>query len=93
VPPRRITKLVLDLADMLHEDGLDTRCVRIAEGAGKREHALEVVRIGALIADASGGVSHAERQVLEKLAAAASLSSRDVDEALDTVRRELSKAP
>jgi tellurite resistance protein len=93
VPPRRIAKLVTDLADMLHEDGPDTRALRIAEGAGRRDHALEVIRIGALIADASGGVAHAERQVLEKLAAAAGLSSRDIDEALDTVRRELAKNP
>lgn len=91
VPPRRISKLVSDLADMLLEDGIESRVRMIAESAGKREHALEVLRIGALIADASGGIAHAERQVLERLAIAAGLGSTDIDEAIDSVRQELAK--
>lgn len=92
VPPRRIAKLVLDLTDMLHEDGLDVRVRAIAEQAPKREHAEEVLRIGALIADASGGLAHAERQVLERIAAATGMSSRDVDTAIEDVRRSLAGA-
>lgn len=89
VPPRRIAKLVLDLNDMLHEDGLDVRIHAIGMHAAKREHAEEVLRIGALIANASGGVAHAERQVLERIAAATGMSSRDVDTAIDDVRKLL----
>ena len=93
VPPRRIGKLLLDLADMLQEDGVEGRVRAIAANVQKCEHADEILRIGALIADASGGVGHAERQVLETLAAAFKLSSRDVDQALDDVRRALGAAP
>ncbi|MBK6691511.1 MAG: tellurite resistance TerB family protein [Myxococcales bacterium] len=90
VPPRRIAKLVLDLGDMLQEDGLEVRLKNIVESAGR--HLDEVLRIGALIADASGGVQYAERQVLEKMAAAARLPSSAVDQAIDDVRRELRAA-
>jgi tellurite resistance protein len=92
VPPRRVGKLVADFAAMLHEDGLEARIAVIAEHAPKREHAEEVLRVGALIADASGGIAHAERQVLEQIAAASGVGSREVDRAIDDVRRALAAA-
>jgi len=46
-------------------------------------HKIEVMRIAALMAHASGGVRDSERAVLEKLAAAFGLESDQVDAALE----------
>jgi len=90
VPPRRLAKLIHDFSDMLLEDGLEKRIAQIAANSGKREHQEEVLRIGVLIADASGGgIGHAERQVLERLAMAFQFSSGDIDRTIDIIRREL----
>ncbi len=86
----QVAALVADLADQLSEDGLDQRLQAIAERVSKREHGEEVLRIAALLAQASENVSDVERQVLTKLAAACNLTSTDVDVAMDDVKQALS---
>jgi tellurite resistance protein len=89
VPQRHVADLVADLADQLEEDGLDRRIHRLSESLGRREHAQEVLRIAALIAQVSEDVSDVERAVLEKLALACKLEDTEVDAALADVRRSL----
>jgi tellurite resistance protein len=89
VPPQQISALVNDLADQLAEDGVDRRIDALARTATKREHALEVLRIAALLAQTSDDVSPIEREVLGKLAQGCGLEQGDVDAALADVRRAL----
>lgn len=84
-----IADLIADLADQLAEDGLDTRLQRLGAGIARREHAQEVIRIAALIAQCSEDVSAIERTVLEKLAAACKLEATEVDVALADVKTAL----
>jgi tellurite resistance protein len=89
VPQRHVADLVADLDDQLAEDGLDRRVARLAEGVTRREHAQEVLRIAALIAQVSEDVSPVEREVLEKIAVACKLDASEVDAALADVKKEL----
>lgn len=89
VPQGHIVDLVEDLADQLAEDGLDRRLVRLGEGINRKEHAQEVIRIAALIAQVSEDVSEIERNVLERLAVACKLDPSEVDAALADVRKAL----
>jgi tellurite resistance protein len=84
-----IADLVADLADQLGEDGLETRIARLGEAISRREHALEVMRIAALIAQVSEDVSAIERAVLDKLAVACKLEATEVDAALADVKTAL----
>jgi tellurite resistance protein len=92
VPPQHVSALVSDLADQLAEDGVDKRIDALARTATKREHALEVLRIAALLAQASDEVSPVEREVLVKIATRCGLEARDVDQALHDVREALRTA-
>lgn len=89
VAQRHIADLISDLSDQLEEDGLDTRLERLGAGISRREHAQEVIRIAALIAQSSEDVSDVERTVLEKLAASCKLEASEVDAALADVKRAL----
>ncbi len=84
-----IADLIADLADQLSEDGLETRLARLGQGLGRKEHAQEVLRIAALIAQVSEDVSEVERSVLEKLALACKLESSEIDVALADVQTAL----
>jgi tellurite resistance protein len=86
-----IEDLIADLADQLDEDGLDKRLQRLGEGLSRREHAQEVIRIAALIAQCSEDVSEIERSVLEKLAAACKLEATEADAALADVKTALTR--
>jgi tellurite resistance protein len=90
VTETQIQALVSDLADELAEDGLDARLRAIGERASKRPQAEEVLRIAALLAQASESVSDVERDVLVKLAQACSLAPTDVDAAMEDVKKALS---
>jgi tellurite resistance protein len=92
VTDEQVTALVADLADELAEDGLDARVKAVAERAPKRPQGEEVLRIAALLAQASENVSAVERDVLNKLAAACNLDAAAVDAALDDVGRALSQS-
>lgn len=93
VPQRHIADLVADLADQLAEDGLELRVSRLAGGVSRKEHAREILRIAALVAQASDAVSPVERMLLEKLAVAFELDIAEVDAALADVKVALAAVP
>ena len=90
VAPQQIAALVGDLADQLEEDGMDKRIAALSRTVTKREHAHEVLRIAALLAQSSEDVSDVERDVLAKIAKQCRLDPGDVDLALREVNEALS---
>jgi tellurite resistance protein len=92
VAPQQIEGLMSDLGDQLREDGLDVRVAALARTATKKEHAQEVLRIAALLAQASEDVSPVEREVLGKIAKACGLEASEVDTALADVKKALAGA-
>lgn len=92
VKPEQIAALIADLGDQLSEDGADRRIEALSRAVMKREHALEVLRISALLAQTTGDVSAVEREALTKIARACGLDPRDVDMALDDVKKALASA-
>jgi tellurite resistance protein len=92
VAPEQISALVSDLGDQLTADGLDKRIEAVAKGVSKKEHAHEVLRVAALLAQASEDVSPPERDVLSRIARACKLEADEVDAALDEVRKALGTA-
>jgi tellurite resistance protein len=91
VAPVQISALMSDLADQLREDGVDRRIEAIANVVTKREHALEVLRVAALLAQTSQDVSAVERETLEKLATHVGLTTEDVDAAFVDVKNALAE--
>ena len=71
---------------------LDRRIEALSRTATKREHAQEVLRIAALLAQASEDVSQVERDVLAKIAKQCGLEAGAVDEALADVKKALAGA-
>lgn len=92
VVQRQITALLADLADQLEEDGLDRRIEALAGTIVKKEHAQEVLRVAALLAQTSDDVSPVEREVLAKIAVRCGLPAEAVDQALADVDAALSAA-
>ena len=92
VAPQQIAALVSDLGDQLAEDGVDRRVEMLAKQVTKKDHALEVLRIAALLAQASESVGAEERAVLTKLAVGLGLVAGDVDAALADVKDALAAA-
>jgi tellurite resistance protein len=86
VTPDQITALVADLHDRMRNDGMELRIAAIATAATKRAQACEILRIAALLAQASNDVSDSERAMLDRIATACGLSALDVDSALAGVR-------
>ena len=78
----QIHALLEDLADQLEEDGVDKRVNMVSRTISKPDHQQEVLRVAALLAQVSGGVSDVEREVLQKLAGAQASSD---DEATSAV--------
>ncbi|HVU01550.1 MAG TPA: tellurite resistance TerB family protein [Polyangiaceae bacterium] len=89
VTESQLRALLADLEDLLAEDGPDKRAQMVARSIGKPEQAREVLRIAALIAQISEGVSDVERKTLERLAAEFRLPDGAVDAALAEVARAL----
>jgi tellurite resistance protein len=82
VTSQQIAALLCDLHSQLRAGGIDRRIESVAASVSKREHAKEVLRVAALMAQASHGVSEIERAVVAKLGARCGLDGSDVDEAL-----------
>jgi len=87
----QIAALLQDLAEQLEEDGTDKRVQMVTRGITRAEHAREVLRVAALIAYVSGGVSPAERSLVEKLASGLGLDTSATDAALNEVSKALSQ--
>jgi tellurite resistance protein len=82
VVERQVSALLADLSDQAAEDGVDKRLHMIAKSITRDDHAREVLRIAALLAHISGGVSDVERQVLGKLARELKLDAAAVEVAV-----------
>lgn len=78
----QLDALLADLCEQLAEDGIEKRTRMVARTITRPEHQLEVLRIAALMAHISGGVSEHERTVLEQLARGFGLEQVVVLEAL-----------
>lgn len=78
----QLDALLADLCEQLAEDGIEKRTRMVARTITRPEHQLEVLRIAALMAHISGGVSEHERSVLEQLARGFGLEQLVVHEAL-----------
>jgi tellurite resistance protein len=92
VSAQQIAALVHDLGDQLAEDGIDRRVEALSGAITKPEHALEALRIAALLAQSSEDVSPVEREVLGKIAKATGLEAGSVETALADVKKALAAA-
>lgn len=82
VAEKQVSALLEDLAEQLDEDGLDKRIAMVARTVSKPVHAREVLRISALLAHVSGGVSDVERDVMTRLTLGFGLELADLEIAL-----------
>ena len=82
VRERQVHAIVLDLTTQLAEDGLELRLKRLGRAISRPSDRREALRISALVAFASAGVSRVERDVLEQMAAVWELPAPAVDEAV-----------
>lgn len=78
----QIDALIADFAEQLAEDGMEKRTLMVARSILRRDHQSEVLRIAALMAHMSQGVSEPERGVLELLARRFDLPNDAVDRAI-----------
>ena len=91
VVERQVSALLEDLADQLAEDGLDKRVKMVSKSIVREDQAREVLRIAALLAHVSGGVSEVERGVIGRLAAELRLDSSAVDAAVTEAQSALAE--
>jgi tellurite resistance protein len=91
IPESQMAAILADLARQLEEDGMDKRLRMVARTIATAEHAREVLRVGALIAHISEGVSDVERDVMVKLAREFQLGPEVVDEAISEVEAALAQ--
>jgi tellurite resistance protein len=89
VAERQIHALLADLHDQLTEDGVEKRIDMVARSIARQDHGLEVLRVAALLAYVSGGVSDVERTVLDRLARAPGLDAGATSSALSEVATAL----
>jgi tellurite resistance protein len=61
----------------------------VARAVLREDHAREVLRVSSLLAQVSGGVSPAEREVLDKLAREFKLPDVAVDQAIEEAAHAL----
>lgn len=84
-----LSALVSDLQDQLQEDGMEARVDMVSNVIRNDEHALEVLRIAALMAYISGGVDDTERAVMVKLSGQLGLPDDTVDQAIEQAKTAL----
>ncbi|HEX4338939.1 MAG TPA: tellurite resistance TerB family protein [Polyangiaceae bacterium] len=89
VTAAQLRALLADLSDLREEDGAEKRVKMVARTVTRPEQAREVLRVAALIALVSEGVSDVERGILDRLASEFRLDGSAVDAALDEARRAL----
>ncbi len=92
VAAKQVHALVADLEDQLAEDGLERRLEVLASPVNKKDHAREVLRIAALLAQTTDGVSEIERDVLGKIATSCGLEVSAVDAAIADVHAAIGAA-
>lgn len=84
-----VSSLVSDLLDQLKEDGVAARIKMVSGIVDSPDHALEVLRIAALMAHISGGVDATEREVMDQLAVSFGLEAAAVESALQQAQAAL----
>jgi len=89
VAERQISALLHDLHDQLAEDGVEKRIQMVSSGITRHDHAQEVLRVAALLAHVSGGVSDVERSIIERFARAMGLAENASSSALNEVASSL----
>lgn len=72
-------ELLADLNELYVEDGAERRIEVVTKTVSRTEQQHEVLRVAALIAQISGGVSDVERAAMEKLASGFGLDKQAVD--------------
>ncbi|APR74898.1 Hypothetical protein A7982_00244 [Minicystis rosea] len=82
VQTSQLSALLADLREQLSDDGIEKRARMVARTITRRDHQLEVLRIAALMAHISGGVSDPERDVLDHLSRGFDLEAEAVERAL-----------
>jgi tellurite resistance protein len=85
----QLASLVAELERTLAEDGLEPRISSLAQTIGKADQQVEVLRVAALIAQVSGGVSEVELGVMRKLAAGFGLEASVVESSIAEAERVL----
>ncbi len=90
VQPAQLQALLADLCEQLALDGIEKRARMVGRTITRRDHQLEVLRIAALMAHISGGVSEPELSVLAHLAHGFDLGPGAVDHALAEAQAALS---
>lgn len=91
VAERQMSALLDDLHDQLAEDGVEKRIQMVSRGITRQDHAQEVLRVAALLAHVSGGVSEVERSLIERLARAMGLAENASVSALNEVASALAE--
>ncbi len=91
VGERQVVALLSDLQDLLLEDGIDKRIEMVARAVSKPEHAHEVLRVAALLAEVSGGVSDVEQSVMTRLAERLALPPGALEQALGEAKSALAR--
>lgn len=91
VVERQVAALLADLSDQLAEDGMDKRLQMVSRSIVREDQAREVLRISALLAHISGGVSQVEQDVLGKLALELKLDSNAVAAAVEEAKGALAE--
>jgi tellurite resistance protein len=81
--------LLSELGERLAADGIEKRASAVARSLTRRDQQLEVLRTAALMAEVTGGVATAERNVLETLARGCALDRSAVDQALEEAEAAL----
>lgn len=89
VSERQLNAIVLDLSTQLTDDGIERRVEHLGRAIARPSDRQEALRIAALLALASAGVSEVERQILERLAAVWELPVAAVDKALSEAEKTL----
>jgi tellurite resistance protein len=89
VTTSQLAALVAELGELLAQDGLGARIAKLTETITKSEQKDEVLRVAALIAQVSGGVSDDELGVMTKLAQGFGLDEAVVRRAIDAAEHVL----
>ncbi len=85
----QLQALVQDLGSQLREDGLARRLAMVAKAVVDLEHRREALRVAALLATVSAGVSEVERDVLLQFAQELALGPEEVGGAIANAQTAL----
>ncbi|MBK6515054.1 MAG: tellurite resistance TerB family protein [Polyangiaceae bacterium] len=82
----QLTALLADLKDQLAADGHDQRVQVVGKTVARPEAQREVLRVAALVAHISGGISEVERATMDRLATSFGLEASIVEAVIGEAR-------